>query len=1062
MNRIQQGLTPLHDIWANTGEAILACWLLQRQLGAAFAAPLVIVLMCALATVGVSRFAGPRMMIWTKQTEGRVKLTNAIVANLKPLKISGLAKFAAEILQQFRTDEIQAGLGFRIIMLFSVCNAFIPEFVSPLATFAVAGRQLSMAEVFGSLSYLTLLSAPLSQLFQKVPGILACAGSLKRIEEFLAKEKEQDYRIFEASAVADANQEVPAISFHDARVAWTEGKWQLKDLNFTIPRAQVTVITGPVACGKSTLCRALLGEANFTEGVIKFHAAQPDIAYCDQKAFLVNGSIRSNIIGFEPFEGALYDEILEVVMLKSDLRALPMADETQVGSSGVTLSGGQKQRVALARALYLNTDMYVLDDFTVGLDKSTADEVVRRLFGHDGFLVRRKATVVWSTHSIQYLHLAKTIIALSADGSILHQGGPDEVLQDRQVTLALEHDEPENGNGSDSTDLKLSEISPPKPPTDKSASRARTEASVYTHYFSSFGPLLIISSAIAAIGFGIFPNAGSIWLKFWADNSFEVPGPLSRINTFYLGIYAAIQILALATLIALIALIVIGMANASGTVLHLRAVQALIVAPLRFLTKTDQGVIVNYFSQDINMIDMTLPSMLMNTSALLFLSLGQAIVIAIGTPFILYAYPVLIIILSRLTKYYLATSRQLRLLELENKSPLYTQFSDTVRGIASIRAFGWIEAYTNQNYRLLDDSQRPLYLLDMLGTWLALVLKLVVAVIAVTVTALVTQLPSLHDRAGFVAAGFLALMRFGGMLNSVLQCWVQLEMSLGAVKRLKEFGETAGSENRVGEDLRPDEQWPKRGEIVIDAVDASYAEDKFQDNPEEMGLALKGLSLNVSAGEKVAVVGRTGSGKSSLILLLLRLLDPTSETENNITINGLPLRRLHRDTLRQRIIAMPQDMVFLAAGETFRAALDPYASASDDDCQVALQEVGLLDAIKDAGGLHASVAKDTLSQGQKQLFSLAIAVLRARVREQGGETLGGVLLLDEVTSNVDRETEKTIMGVIGKVFKNYSILAVTHSLESVVTFDKVIVMGEGHVVKEGTPTSLIREGNGTT
>lgn len=1002
-------------------------------------------------------------MIWTKHTEGRVKLTNAIVANLKPLKISGLANFAAGILQQFRTDEIQAGLGFRIIMLFSVCNAFVPEFISPLATFVIAGRRLSMAEVFGSLSYLTLLSAPLSQLFQKVPGILACVGSLKRIQEFLDKEKDEDYRVFEHPVASSLNGEEPAISFHDVNVAWTKGKWQLKDLNFTIPRAQVTVITGPVACGKSTLCRALLGEANFTEGIVKFHEPQPNIAYCDQKAFLVNGSIRSNIIGFESFEGGLYDEILEVVMLKSDLRALPMADETQVGSNGVTLSGGQKQRVALARALYLKTNLYVLDDFTVGLDKSTADEIVRRLFGHDGFLVRRKATVIWCTHSVQYLHLAKRIIALSAEGSIIHQGGPDEVLQDRQVTFALEHDgQQQNGDGNGSVDLKLSETSSPKPPTDKSASRARTEASVYAHYFSSFGPVLITSSVLAAIGFGFFPNAGSIWLKFWADNSFEIPGSISHINAFYLGIYAAVQILSLATLIALIALVVIGMANASGTALHLRAVQALIVAPLRFLTKTDQGVIVNYFSQDMNMIDMTLPSMLMNTSALLFLSLGQAIVIAIGTPFILYAYPVLITILSRLTKYYLATSRQLRLLELENKSPLYTQFSDTVRGIVSIRAFGWIGAYTTENYRLMDDAQRPLYLLDMLGIWLSLVLKLIVAVIAITVTVLVTQLPSLRDRAGFVAAGFLALMRFGGMLNSVLQCWVQLETSLGAVKRLKEFGETAGSEDRVGEDLRPDEQWPTRGEIVVDGVDASYAEERFQDNHEDMGLALKSLSLRVSAGEKVAVVGRTGSGKSSLILLLLRLLDPTLETKKNISIDGLPLHRIHRDTLRQRIIAMPQDMVFLAAGETFRAALDPYARASDDECLAALGEVGLLNAINDAGGLNASVAKDTLSQGQKQLFSLAIAVLRARVREQDGGALGGVLLLDEVTSNVDRETEKTIMGVIDRVFKNYSVLAVTHSLESVVSFDKVIVMGEGHVVKEGTPTSLIRDGNGAT
>lgn len=1057
VDRIQNGLQPLHDIWANTGEAILACWLLHRQLGDAFAAALFITLTCVLATMGVSRFAGPQMIRWTKYTEARVKLTNAVVSNVKPLKMSGLAGSAVAMLHHFRSDEIQAGTAFRIIILFSVCNAFIPEYISPLATFAVVGRQLSLAEVFGSLSYLTLLTAPLSQLFQKVPGILACMGSLRRIQEFLDKEKDADYRVFEQPTMSDAGEPGPAISLQSTKVGWIKGKWQLEDLNLTVPKSRVTIITGPIACGKSTLCKALLGEATFLEGSIRFHQEQPCIGYCDQTPFLVNGSIRSNIVGFEPFDGVLYDQVLETVMLKSDLRILPMADETQVGSSGVTLSGGQKQRVALARALYLRTDTYVLDDFTVGLDKPTADEIVRRLFGDGGLFVRRKATVVWCTHSIQYLHLAKHIIALSADRGIIHQGSPDEVLQDRKVTLALEHDEKQNEDGEVGAELKLSNAPPTKTPTDKSASRALTEASVYTHYFYSFGPLLIIASMTAAFCFGFLSNVGPIWLKFWADNSFAIPGAPHRINVFYISIYAAIQILALVTLIAFIALTVIGMAKASGTALHQRAVAVLMGASLRYLTKTDQGVIVNYFSQDMNIIDMTLPSVLMNTAALNLLSFGQAVVIAVGTPFILYAYPVLLLIVYRLAKYYLATSRQLRLLELENKSPLYAQFSDTVRGMTSIRAFGWIPAYTAQNHRLLDDSQRPLYLLEMLTTWLSLVMKLIVAIIAVAVTVFVTQVASLRDRAGLVAAGFLALMRLGGMLNSAVQCWVLLEMSLGAVKRLKEFGEMAGSEDRPSEDLRPNEQWPEKGEIVIESVDASYEEQKFRDDPTEMGLALKGVSVKICAGEKVAIVGRTGSGKSSLILLLLRLLDPTSETKDNITVDNLPLWRINRETLRRRIIAMPQDMVFLAAGETYKAALDPYARSSDDECRAALVEVGLVDTIEEAGGLHASIAKDRLSQGQKQLFSLAIAILRARVREKEG-ALGGVLLLDEVTSNVDRETEKAIMEVIKREFKEYSVIAVTHSLESVVNFDKVIVMAEGQVVKEGTPESLI--GNG--
>lgn len=466
-----------------------------------------------------------------------------------------------------------------------------------------------------------------------------------------------------------------------------------------------------------------------------------------------------------------------------------------------------------------------------------------------------------------------------------------------------------------------------------------------------------------------------------------------------------------------------------------------------------------------NLVDLVLPNVMMNTLSIGLLALGQSTLLLVGAPLLSWAYPPLALALYALARYYLRTSRQLRLMELEAKAPLYAQFGDAVRGLASVRAFGWAGAYVARHRALLDDSQRPLYLLEAAGLWLGLAVRLITALLAVGVTAVaVSRGGGGRGRAGFVGAGLVALMDFSGLVSTFVQCWVQFEMSLGAVKRLKEFGETAGSEDRVGEDLRPGATWPEKGEVVIEGVDASYAEGRYRDDgddeDDDVTLALRGLSMRVAAGEKVAIVGRTGSGKSSLILLLLRLLDPT--TAGAFTLDGLPLRRLHRDTLRQRVIAMPQDMVFLAAGETFRTALDPGGQATDDDeCRAALERVGLLETVKEAGGLDAELGRDVLSQGQKQLFSLAAAVLRARFRERQGAG-GGLLLLDEVTSNVDRHTETTIMGVIREVFKSYTVVAVTHSLESVVGFDKVFVLADGHVVKEGTPQSLIKEEEGTT
>ncbi|KAG6361768.1 hypothetical protein INS49_009996 [Diaporthe citri] len=1034
------GLYPIHDIWANTIEVILASWFLHRQLGAAFIAPILVVSASVVSTSFIAKFAGPAMSKWTHRTEARVRLTTAVVASMKALKISGLSESTAGFLQKYREDEQRIGSAYRILVVVSITSAFTPMFLAPVATFFWAGRQLSMAEVFSSLSYVALITSPLTQLFQKVPDILASFACLSRIQDFLTMEAKSEYRRFDGSPATALEEANVAISFRHVSLGWTEDRRQLKHLNLTIPRSSLTIVTGPVAAGKSTLCKALLGEVPFTEGTIRFHQGLPRIGYCDQTPFLTNGSIRSNIIGFGPFDGQLYEEVLETVMLKDDLRSLPRADETPIGSGGISLRGGQRQRVGLARALYLNADVYVLDDCTVGLDKPTADKIVSCLFGPGGFLRRRKATIVWCTHSIKYLPLAQNVIALNAECGLAHQGQPEEVLGDKRVVSTLEHDQGRPNQQDVVPDAKVSinATSKTEHEDEKDPTRNLNDTSVYAHYFSSFGPLLIFAVLFSGLMWGFFWNAGTLILRYWADNSFHIPASQSHVNNVYLGIYAILQLCV------------------GGSVLHLKAVKGLMAAPLQHFTKTDQGVTVNLFSQDINLIGFFLPKALSNTMLALFASAGQVVVVAVGIPFVALAYPVLLAFLSFLSRFYLRTSRQLRLLDLENKSPLYAQFQDTIRGIASIRAFGWVQQYTAQNHASVDDSLRPAYLLQMTQVWLALVLKLVVAAVAISVTVLATQVVSLFGRAGFVGAGMVSLMELGNMMNACVHSWIHLEMSLGAVKRLKDFGEKSGSEDKDGEGLRPAESWPERGEIVIGGVDASYEEERYRDNGEDRTLVLKGIRMNVQAGEKVAVIGRTGSGKSSLILLLLRLLEPTSETAGEITIGGTPLRRIHRDTLRQRIIAMPQVMVFLAGGESFKAALDPSSRNSDEECQFALEQVGLWSIIQNSGGLQADMTKDVFSQGQKQLFSLAIAIIRARLREKHGSR-GGILLLDEVTSSVDRETEQTMMDVIKRVFADYTVVAVTHSLESIAGFDRIFALGNGRVIEEGAPHSFSQE-----
>jgi ABC-type multidrug transport system fused ATPase/permease subunit len=235
------------------------------------------------------------------------------------------------------------------------------------------------------------------------------------------------------------------------------------------------------------------------------------------------------------------------------------------------------------------------------------------------------------------------------------------------------------------------------------------------------------------------------------------------------------------------------------------------------------------------------------------------------------------------------------------------------------------------------------------------------------------------------------------------------------------------------------------------------------ENQTDGNLALRDIHLKINSGEKVAICGRTGSGKSSLIALLLKLLDPLSETIGNVFIDDTPLHRINRSSLRQRIIAVPQEAVFLPDGSTFQANLDPSDSSTLEECQAVLEAVNLSGFVQERGGLKAGMSVTTLSAGQRQLMSLGRALLRRSIRarnlgiEGASDSNRGILLLDEVSSSVDRDTEHIIQEIIKSKFKNYTVIAVSHRLDMIMDFDRVIVMDTGEIVEVGNPAELARE-----
>ncbi|KAJ5200204.1 hypothetical protein N7472_005408 [Penicillium cf. griseofulvum] len=1056
MERINMGLFYVHETWASIFQAGLAGWMLYERLGVVFLAPMGVIFACFFGLGILIHFTGDSQRSWMSGVQKRVGLTATVIASMKSVKISGLTTAVGDYVQQLRVDELAAGARFRQIFMIAAAFAFMPQLINPPVTFAITNRKLDSTTIFTSLSFLNLLTSPMLQLFQSIPDIVSGLACLGRIQTFLEHEPRHDFRqVFDhprqdqektptdLEVVIESRPEI-CIIIKDANLGWKAGKFVLKNVSAQIPTSSLTMVIGPVGSGKSTFCKGILGEIPFCEGSVKISTHFRHVGFCDETAFLWNGTIRDNIIGFSIFDRELYDQVIESTALSVDLATLPQGDRTNIGSNGIALSGGQKKRVSLARSLYLHSELMILDDVFSGLDADTEEKVFQRVFGADGLLRKRKSTVVLCTHSIRHLPAADQIIALE-DGLVVQQGSFDDLssregyiqrlklngVSDRESlrkeSVPTTRSEVEASKSELAQLPTANDMIAPSLAPEQISARQTGDGSVFKHYLKNMGWSVVACSLFFGTLWGVFTNFPSIWLSFWSDS--VVSAHPDHSKGYYVGVYAVLQICAMIALFLLGTTLLIVSVKRAGANLHQSILTTLIQAPLSFFTNTDTGIVTNLFSQDLNLIDTELPDALLNTQFCVFQSIGQAAVMLTSSAYLAISYPLLGGFLFLVQRFYMRTSRQLRLLDLETKSPL-THFLDIVRGIVTLRAFGFLPDDFQKNAQLVNSSQRPAYLLPMIQEWLNLVLNIIVMVIAVVMTSLAVRL---HSSTAFAGASLYSLMSLGENLSGTVIFYTKLETSIGAISRLKSFNETVTPEGREYEDIIPGEEWPQHGTVELKGVSAKY-------NTTGDNFALNNINLSIQAGERIAICGRSGSGKSSLIALLLKLLDPlpaTSNEESKILIDDTP------STLSIALYFENVSLQFLKILFSSRTAPP-------------LEVLGLKSFIQGLGGLEAPMNAGSFSAGQRQLFSLARALLRrtTRAKLSNDENSGGILLLDEASSSVDQETERVMQDTVRSEFKGFTVIAVAHRLEMIMDFDRVVVMDTGKIVEIGNPEVL--------
>lgn len=333
---------------------------------------------------------------------------------------------------------------------------------------------------------------------------------------------------------------------------------------------------------------------------------------------------------------------------------------------------------------------------------------------------------------VNYLSSANKIIVLDNQGSIEQLGSFAELqaVNGFMKDLQLPQDSSpatidEKGDCKESKESESTSPSASKSAKEEVSQRQTGDFSLYRFYLASIGPVLAISFILLAalyISLGTMP---SVWLRIWTEH-----GTNASNRGAYFGVYL---IFCIGTVIfsgLAIWLFFVVVIPHSATILHWQLLDSVLKAPLLFFTTVDSGVTLNRFSQDMTLVDQTLPTAFFEVVLDTLVAIASAALIASGAEYFALVIPFCAVPLYFLQKFYLRTSRQIRHLDLEAKSPLYTHFTETLNGIVTIRAFGWQRGFLDEQLRLLDVSQKPYYLLFCIQRWLAVVLDLFVAVIA--------------------------------------------------------------------------------------------------------------------------------------------------------------------------------------------------------------------------------------------------------------------------------------------------------------------------------------------
>ncbi|KAF9129912.1 hypothetical protein BGW39_003647 [Mortierella sp. 14UC] len=704
------------------------------------------------------------------------------------------------------------------------------------------------------------------------------------------------------------NNDDTSPSTQDNNSAIDEPLPTLTNIDLAVPKGSLTAVVGRVGQGKSSLMSALIGEMYKRQGRV---IVSGTVAYVSQVAWILNGSLRDNILFGLPFDQSKYDRIVASAGLLPDIRILPAGDATEIGERGINLSGGQKQRVALARAAYRDADIYLLDDPLSAVDAHVDQHLWDRLVGPEGLL--RDKTRVLITHGVHHLNEADQILVmkggevaetgtyedLMASGKDFYQLITDYAVQEKKETHQKQDESKEiveatvagkgglkagkdvstmpeaivktvkasdAGTGEDDAQLVLAE----------EAAQSKVGWPLLKAYFKSASYLYSFLSLIIYILSQASQIGVNVWLQHWSSRS---EAHQREDVSLFLGVYAALVLCYMTSDIVVNLIIFVGGGIRSSRLLHDRLVDKVLRLPMSFFDTTPTGRIVNRFSTDMDNLDSEMPNNVTDVYYFLTIVLGTIVVISFNLPIFLALVPILLFFYFWIQIYYMRTSRALKRIHMISKSPLYQHFAETLAGVSTIRAMRVHGRFSKDNASKSDRSANAYWAYMAAMRWLSVRLEFLGSLVVLATALLcVWKMEQLGTGGAGLALSYSLTVTFH--ITYLVTSLSNLQNQLVSVDRILEYCEKSpeapltvaemeaarlpvakGFETALGEGGG---QW-KEGSIVFRNYSTRYREG--------MELVIKNLTVKVEGGEKVGIVGRTGAGKSSLTLALFRLVE---------------------------------------------------------------------------------------------------------------------------------------------------------------------------------------------